>query len=81
MGATDNGQLVYIFFDTRQRYIEPNLEIGLVEPTKPERYISEPRTLRVKRLPYNFEGIPIILQKKHVSEPPLTATTATGKLF
>ena len=58
--------------DTRQRYIQTDLEIGLVEPAKPDRYISQPRTLRVKRLPHNFDGIPMILQRKHFTEPPIT---------
>ena len=66
--------------DTRQRYSQPDLEIGLVEPVKrkPDRYISQPRTLRVKRLPHNFDGIPMILQRKHFTEPPITPIKATG---
>ena len=64
--------------DTRQRYIQPDLEIGLIEPAKPDRYISQPRTLRVKRLPHNFDGIPMILQRKHFTEPPITPIKATG---
>ena len=67
--------------DTRQTYIQPDLEIGLVEPAKPDRYISQPRTLRVKRLPHNFDGIPMILQRKHFTEPPITPIKATGIFF
>ena len=68
--------------DTRQRYIQPDLEIGLVDPAKrkPDRYISQPRTLRVKRLPHNFDSIPMILQRKHFTEPPITPIKATGIL-
>ena len=66
------------YHDTRRRYIQPDIEIGLVEPAKPDRYISQPRTLRVKRLQHNFDGIPMILQKKHFTEPPLTPIKAAG---
>ena len=61
--------------------VKPEKTVGAAATTAPTfvRPLSQPRTLRVKRLPYNFDGIPNELKKKHFCEPALTFANAIAK--